>query len=323
MAFRLTPVSMGLPSFVDSLRCTDVEDLQADIAVIGVPYGVPYDMEGSRSPSSIAPQIIREQSVRYAPFLGHYDYDFGGELFGGREVRIVDCGDVAMSPGRYEDNQRATTEAVASILSRGVVPIIMGGDHSIPIPVLRAYKEYGPIYLIQFDAHLDFRDEYKGVREGLSSPMRRASEMEWVSGIAQIGLRGVGSARRVEYEAAKAYGSTIVGAMEVHELGVAEVLNRIPSADRYYITFDADALDPSIAPGVGAPAPGGLTYYQCTNLLKGLAARGRIVGFDFVEVQPEADFRNLTSMIAARLVLNLVGAMAHGGQIGRGGEPCS
>jgi agmatinase len=211
----------GYPTFLNVPR-VDVADLEAaDVAVIGVPYGVPYDMEGARSPASAAPRAIREQSQRLARYLTHYDYDFDGDIFAGRQVRIVDCGDVPMVPGRYDENQRTVTEAIRAILHRGAVPFVLGGDHSIPIPVMRAYDGCEPFCVVQIDAHLDWRDEINGVREGLSSPMRRASELPWVSGMVQIGIRGVGSARQVEVDAARAYGSVIVGAKELRRTGVA------------------------------------------------------------------------------------------------------
>jgi agmatinase len=144
--------------------------------------------------------------------------------------------------------------------------------------------------------------------------MRRASEMPWVSGMAQIGVRGIGSARQQEVDDARAYGSVLIRAEEVHEHGVAATLARIPAAARYYITFDADGLDPAIAPGVGAPGFGGLTYFEASNLLRGVARKGRVVGFDFVEVVPRADVQDLTSLLAARLTLNLMGEIVRQGQ---------
>jgi agmatinase len=312
----ITPVPIGQPSFLGAPRCDDLSRLEADVAVIGVPHGYPYDMQSVTSPSGTAPRAIREQSLRLAPFITHYDYDFQGPLFAGREVRLVDCGDVAMTPGDFAGNSANTTAAIAAILDRGAVPIVLGGDHAIPIPVMRAYERHGPIFVVQLDAHLDWRNERHGVHEGLSSPLRRASEMAWVAGMAQIGLRGIGSGRQQEYDDARAYGSILVGAEELHSVGVEAVLARIPAADRYYVTFDADGLDPTIAPGVGAPGFGGLTYYEASNLLRGVARKGRVVGFDFVEVVPAADVANMTSLVAARLTLNLIGQMAWEGQIG-------
>ncbi|CAA9575905.1 MAG: Agmatinase [uncultured Thermomicrobiales bacterium] len=193
--------------------------------------------------------------------------------------------------------------------------MVLGGDDSIPIPVLRAYRDVGPLCVVQIDAHIDFRDEVNGVTEGLSSTMRRASEMPWVSGIAQVGLRGIGSAREREFADARAFGAVHITAAEIHRDGIAPALARIPDADRYFITLDIDGLDPAIAPGVIAPAFGGLSYFQAFDLIRGVAARGRIVGFDVVEVVPELDVRNLTSLLAARLVMVMIGSIAWSGQL--------
>ena len=169
--------------------------------------------------------------------------------------------------------------------------------------------------VVQIDAHIDFRDEVNGVTEGLSSNMRRASEMPWVSGITQIGLRGTGSAREQEFADARAFGAMHITAAEIHQHGVAPALAKIPDADRYFLTLDIDGLDPSIAPGVIAPAFGGLTYYQAFELIRGVAARGRVVGFNVVEVVPGLDVRNLTSLLAARLVMVTIGSIARNGQL--------
>src|SRR5918997_411129 len=280
---RIVPVSLGKATFLDAPRCEDLNTLEADVAILGVPYGYPYDMEGSTSASAAAPDAIRAQSVRWTPYLTHYDYDFGSDIFAGRDVRIVDCGDVAMTPGDYAGNSAATTSVVKAILDRGAVPIVLGGDHAIPIPVVRAYEERGPMVIVQLDQHIDWREERNGVTEGLSSTMRRASEMAWVSGMAQIGLRAVGSARQGEVDDAKAYGSVLISAEELHRDGVEAALERIPAAERYYITFDADGLDPTIAPGVLTPGFGGIDYYEASNLLRGIANRGTVVGYDIVE----------------------------------------
>ena len=309
---RLVPVPLGQPTFLDSPRLDDLAALEADVAIVGVPFGYPYDMAGSTSPSSTAPAAVRQQSVRWAPYLRHYDYDFGGEIFAGRSVRLVDCGDVAMRPGDFAGNAAATTAVITAILARGAVPFVLGGDHAVPIPVFRAYEGRGAMVIVQLDQHIDWRDERNGVTQGLSSTMRRAAEMPWVSGMAQIGLRAVGSARQHEVDDALAYGSVQVRA--------EAVLARIPASDRYYITFDADGLDVPIAPGVLTPGFGGITYYEASHLLRGLARKGRIVGFDLVEIVPSLDVASITSHVCARLTLNLIGEMAHQGQIGREAE---
>ena len=314
---RTVPVPVGRPSFLNAPRCDDLEALDADVAIVAFPYTVPYTIEWSRQPSSWAPGAIREASLRYPNFLTHYDMDFGAELFGGRRVRIVDCGDVHEVAGRYDENGRMATAVVREILSRGAVPVVLGGDHATTIPIMRAYEGHGPLCVVHIDAHLDWRDEVNGIHDGLSSPMRRASELPWVRSMIQIGLRAVGSARQREVEDAAAFGSIRVRAEELHEAGVKEILRRVPDAANYYISLDTDAIDPAIAPGINALEFGGLTYFEVSNLLRGIAAKGKIVGFDVVEIAPGKDHENITSLLVARLTLNLVGAMAHGGQIGR------
>jgi agmatinase len=316
MNSKVKAVPLGRPTFLDAPRCVDLSTLDAHVAIIGVPFGVPYELDYSTA-ASIAPSAIREQSMRYSPwYRTHYDFDFRGDLLAGRPVKIVDCGDVAMVPGQWEENSRVTTATIRAILDRGALPIAIGGDDSTPIPVMRAYEGRGSMCVVQIDAHIDWRNERDGMREGLSSTMRRASEMPWVKGMVQIGVRGFGSARKEEFDDARSYGSVLVGAEELHRLGVEQILHRVPGSERYYITLDMDGLDPAVAPGVWGPAFGGVTYYEATNLLKGIAAKGRVVGFDLVEVVPSADVQDMTSRLAVRMVLNLVGAIAHTGQIG-------
>jgi agmatinase len=116
---------------------------------------------------------------------------------------------------------------------------------------------------------------------------------------------------------AEAFGSVLVRAEELHQVGVEAVLRRVPSAEYYYISMDTDCLDPAMAPGVNSPAFGGITYFEATNLLKGIAAKGKVVGFDAVEIAPGKDPHDITSLLAGRLILNLLGALAHAGQLGR------
>jgi agmatinase len=305
------------PSFAGFPVAADLDALDADVAVVGVPIVTPY-VRALPCTSAAAPLTVRRESQRYGR-IEHYDFDFGGPLFGGRDVRCADVGDVVRGQEGFLDYGRLATAAVRAILERGAVPVVLGGDHATTIPVLRAYEGRGPVYLVQIDAHLDWRDDREGLRDGLSSPMRRASEMAWIAGMAQIGLRGQGSARQQEVDAARAYGkSLVVRAEELHEVGMEAVLSRIPDAPAYYLTIDADGLDPSIAPGVTNPTPGGVTYFQMFKLMRGLARKGRLVGVDYVEVMPDIDVAGQTSLFGARILLNFIGVMAHAGQIGDG-----
>ncbi|CAN7602252.1 arginase family protein [Mesorhizobium amorphae] len=172
-----------------------------------------------------------------------------------------------------------------------------------------ALVEHGPVWILQIDAHIDWRDEVHGERYGYSSPMRRASEMPHVAGMVQVGLRSVGSARLAEIEAARHYGSRFVTAREVHAEGIEATLKHIPEGARVVVTLDCDGLDPGIMPGVAARTPGGLTYTQVIDLIAGLGKRARILGFDLVELYPPADIDGLSALTAARLLVNAIGTI--------------
>ena len=245
------------------------------------------------------------------------DFDFNDVLLAGREVRIVDCGDIDKQPAGGEQNPDCIAAAIRTILGRGAIPIALGTDEGGIIPAIRAYDVCGALCVVHIDAHIDWRDERDGVREGYSSVMRRASEMPWVKGMAQVGLRGIGSARQREVDDALAFGSVFIRAREVHREGIDACIERIPAADNYLITIDTDALDTAIAPGVLFTSPGGLTFDETTDLVRGIARKGSIVGINLFEVRPELDINNLTASTGAQLIINFIGTLAHSGQIGR------
>ncbi len=289
----------------------DLDTLDADIAILGIPYGMPYSPQEMANDQSRAPDALRQLSnevdVHYT--LNHYDFDLGGPLLDGRDVRIVDCGNVVAEVADHAAHFRNAEAAVRKIVKSGATLISLGGDHGIPIPVLRGMEELGQkVTLVQVDAHIDWRDDINGERDGYSSPIRRASEMDWVGDIVQIGIRGVGSARTAEVDQARAYGADIITAYEMHEIGIDAVLDRIPDGGPYYLTIDADGLDPTIMPGVISPTPGGLTWVQTRALVHGLVNKGRVVGMDLVEIAPGKDVGNLTLVHAERLLCNFIGA---------------
>jgi agmatinase len=307
----------GFPTSEDLLK------VAADVAILGIPYVTPSPYSPvptsptvsnalleSFGDTSLGAESIRKMSQRLGSLIAHYDFDLEGDLFGGRDLRVVDCGNVDLTSPDEVQNRKRAERAVRQLLERGAIPLILGGDHATTIPILKAYEGRGPICVVQIDAHLDFRDEVGGAREGYSSPMRRASEMPWVQSIAQVGMRGMGSARTREVDEARAYGSIIVRAEELHRFGVEDLLRKIPRSENYYITLDADGLDPAIAPGVDAPAPGGVTYYQMVGLMRGLAQMGHIVGADFVEFAPDLDLNGRTGFLLARLIVVLLGCIA-------------
>lgn len=280
---------------------TNLTELDAEMAILGMPFGWPYVQAGATAGCADAPAAIRRRSARQARFVDHWDFDANGPL---ALRRAVDAGDV---PGTAEDgpgNGRRITAAVSTILDRGAIPIGLGGDDSVPIPMLRAYEGLGPLTILQVDAHLDFRDEVSGVREGYSSPMRRASEMDHVGRIIQVGLRGVGSARASDVEVAREAGNLLVTAAQLRARGVAWLLGQLPADASVFVSFDGDGLDPSVMPGVSAPAPGGLSYMEAVELLAGV--RTRLAGAVFTEYVPALDVNELSALVVTRLVCALL-----------------
>jgi agmatinase len=226
-------------------------------------------------------------------------------------VKIVDIGDADIIHTDTIQSHRNIEFGVRKILAAGAIPIVLGGDHSINIPCINAFDDQDPVHLVQIDAHLDFVDERHGVRYGHGNPMRRAAEKPYVTGLTQLGIRNVSSTAREGYDDARAMGSDILSVRQVRKLGIDAVLERIPAGERYYVTIDIDGFDPSIAPGTGTPSHGGFLYYEGLELLDGLAKRGTIVGVDLVEVAPDYDPSDLTAILSAQLLMNLIGRMMH------------
>lgn len=303
----------GFVSFHNFPICRNMDDLKADFAILGVPYGFAYTIDEVSNDQTNAPTHIRQYCERALRGLDRWDFDIGGPLLADQPIRIVDCGDILGDLRDPAVHNRRTEEAVRKILAAGAIPIVLGGDHSVPIPVFRAYEGRGPITLVQIDAHIDWRDHMNGVREGLSSPIRRASEMQHFTDIFQIGLRAAGSAREEEFKAAIDWGAHLIPDMELQEVGMPAVLERIPDGGQYYLTIDADGIDPAIMPAVAGPAPGGVTYAQMRTLIHGLVSKGRVVGMDIVEITPKKDVNGITAITAGRFIVNLIGKAVRAG----------
>jgi len=297
---------LGLPSVAPE----QLDPGSVDVAILGVPYGVPYPAPGHTVGCADAPAAVRARSQRLARFADHHDFDLDGPmLVGSPPLRLVDAGDVAGSADDGPGNATGAEAAVAALLRAGALPVIIGGDDSVPIPVLRAYRERGPLTVVQVDAHLDFRNEVAGVRDGYSSPMRRASEMPHVERIVQVGLRGVGSARPSDVADARAAGNTLVTARELRERGVPWLLGQLPPNASVFVVFDLDGLDPSVAPAVSGISPGGLSYDEGGDLLAGLAARCRLAGAAFTELVPARDLNEVSALVVVRLIMRLLAAI--------------
>jgi agmatinase len=289
------------PSFL-GLPVGSLDGLRADVAILGIPHGTPYPRPGATAGCAEAPSAVRRRAARLARFADHHDFDLDGPMLPGG-LRIVDCGDVPGSPDDPAGNRQRAEAAVRAVLAAGALPILLGGDDSTPIPVLAAFSARGPLTVLQVEAHLDFRDEVHGERLGYSSPMRRASEMPHVARIVQVGLRGAGSARSSDVADARAAGNLLVTASQLRDRGVPWLLDQLPVDQALFVSLDLDGLDPSVAPGVSAAAPGGLSYREAFDLVAGAARTGRLAGMILTELLPERDLNELSALVAARLVI--------------------
>jgi agmatinase len=306
---RLDLPFVGLATFGKRPACLDWETIEADVAVLGVPY----DMGTQFRPGArFGPRAIREASTLFS--FGHggaYDHEDDATYLPTDQVRIVDVGDADIVHTDTVQSHANSERAVRKILERGAMPVILGGDHSINIPCVRAFSGEPPIHVVQIDAHLDFVDVRHGVREGHGNPMRRAAEQPHVTGLTQLGIRNVSSTAREGYDEARRRGSVIRSVRQCRALGTSGVLELIPAGARYYVTIDIDGFDPSIAPGTGTPSHGGFLYWEVMEILQGLAKRGQVVGIDLVEVAPAYDPSGITAILAAQVLLNFLGFVFH------------
>jgi agmatinase len=279
-------------------------------AYIGLPLPSAYGPPGKPSPAAGGPEHVRNMSWEQETPTDahHYDFDLGGPVMpSAAHPDLIDYGDVVGDGSDLRETKRFASGVVRSALERGALPFAIGGDHSMTQVVVQGYEGLGPLNVLHVDAHLDFRDEVDGVRDGYSSPIRRVSEMPWVGTIVQVGLRGVGSARSHEVREATEAGNVIVTAEDVHDRGVEPVLELVTPHAPWYVTIDVDGLDPSIAPGTGYPVPGGITYRQAVALIRGIAGRGLLAGMDVTEIHPAIDLRGLTALTVLRLLTIAMG----------------
>jgi agmatinase len=309
----ITPPKMksmfgGTPSggFFD-LPLTSADDTRdAGIVLLGAPSATPYASVGSYC--ATAPDAIRG-AFGWPGVLAHHDFDIDGYLLPG-SVSAVDWGNLDYSETDFAANRESIRHHVARILGTGAVPLVLGGDDSIPIPVLEAYREHGPLTILQLDAHIDWRDDVGGETMGLSSNMRRASEMGWIENIIQVGARGIGSARPQDRQDALDWGVRFFPMREVARNGIAEIIESIPLDTSLYIALDIDVMDPAVVPAVIGPAPGGFCYWQMLEILEAAASRARICGFNLAELMPSADSGGRGALVAARIVAMVMGLVA-------------
>lgn len=296
-----TPLTV--PPFMGATRAQSPKGFSA--AIFGAPHGTPYtgiDNHVHRG----APDAFRLALQDDQEWLNHWDWDLGGPLLKHGQT-VCDLGNLRTRSKDGPGNRALIEATTRSILDAGAVPIMFGGDDSVPIPFIAAYANQPAIVILQIDAHIDWRNDRMGESMGFSSTMRRASEHDHVWRIVQAGARGLGSAREQEVRDALNWGAHIVTSRAIHHKGIEEVLNHIPEDCDCVISLDLDALDSSQMPAVAYPSPGGLSFTQVTDLISGVATKARIVGFCMVEFVPVRDRMKTAAFTAARIAANVIG----------------
>ena len=305
---RLNLPFVGIATFGKRVYVEDWSTLQADVAILGAPFDAGTQW---RSGARFGPRAVREASTLFSfGHAGAYDHEDDATYLP-EDVRIVDMGDADIIHTDTEGSHANIETGVRAALAAGALPVTIGGDHSVNIPCIRAFDGQGDIHILQIDAHLDFVDERHGVRHGHGNPMRRAAEQSFVTGLTQVGIRNVSSTAREGYDDARRMGADILSVRQARALGPAGVIDRIPPGARLYITIDIDAFCPSIAPGTGTPSHGGFVYYDVLEMLQAAARRHDIVGIDLVEVAPDYEPTGSTAILAAQVLMNLLGFIFH------------
>ena len=301
---RLDLPFVGISTFGKRPYQPDWSNLEADIAILGAPFEAGTQW---RSGARFGPRGVRGASTLFSfGHAGAYDHEDNRVYLPG-SVRMVDMGDADIIHTDTQKSHANIEMGVRAALAANALPVTIGGDHSVNIPCINAFDDQGDFHILQIDAHLDFVDERHGVRVGHGNPMRRAAEKPYVTGLTQMGIRNVSSTAKEGYEAARAMGSDIISVRQARALGPSSLVARLPKAAALYITIDIDAFCPSIASGTGTPSHGGFLYYEVLEVLQEVSKTHRIIGIDLVEVAPDYDPSGSTSILAAQLLLNLLG----------------
>jgi len=302
MDASLVPRYAGIATFARLPRLEDVG--RADIAVVGVPFdsGVSY-----RPGARFGPAHVREASRLLRPYNPAQDVSpFSAQ-------QVVDAGDIAANPFNITEAVAQIQQAATELSADGKRLVVIGGDHTIALPLLRVVAEkHGPIAVLHFDAHLDTWDTYFGAPVTHGTPFRRASEEGLIDMQASmhVGIRGPLYSRE-DLRDDERLGFAIISSSELEAEGLARAIERMLArlGDRpVYVSVDIDVLDPAHAPGTGTPEAGGMTSRELLAMLRAL--RGvNLIGADVVEVAPAYDHAQLTAVAASHVAYEIISAM--------------
>lgn len=296
---------VGIPSFLRSPICTDLDRLDAAIAVMGVPFdeGSPF-LAGSR----LGPRSLREHSLRFRYGNGGYynpetrrqylDYEISNRL-------IVDTGDADILPTNVEKTFANITDMTRALIEHSALVVVLGGDHSITYPIVKAFSE--PLHVVHFDAHSDYAPFIHDLRFTNEHAFRHISPMSHVESLTQVGIRSLRHSSDMIEDSIND-GNRVITMQEFHRLspkGIAEV---VPASAACYVSIDIDVLDISLVPGCVSAEPNGMTYAELRDTLKAIAERTHVIGFDLVEINPQLDVgTGITSYLGAHTVVEFLG----------------
>jgi agmatinase len=301
------PDYAGLLSFSGMPYTEDLAELEgADVVIVGAPTD---DLVSDRPGTRFGPRAIRAASCPPGPHLE-------ARVDGFAELRVIDYGDAPVLPADPARSHEAIERTVGEVLEAGAIPIVLGGDHGIAEPDIRACaKRHGPVGLVHFDTHTDTGTEVFGVEVSHGTPMYRLVEQGHIDAelYAQVGLRGYWPGEG-EFDWQAGRGITSLFMHDVRELGIREVTERAADAvgdGPIFLSVDVDVLDPAFAPGTGTPEPGGMTSADLLWACSELASRLQIVGAEVVEVIPTAvGSADVTALVAERVVREIVTGIA-------------
>jgi agmatinase len=304
-----TPRFSGVRTF---MRLPNTQDLKnADAAIVGAPFDTGASF---RAGARFGPEGIRSVSHLLRPYNPSQDVSIFEHL------SVIDYGDVPVVPGYIEESYEKIREGLEEVHAAGVVPIVLGGDHSIALPELRAAAAvHGPLALVQFDSHADTWDAYFGKRYNHGTVFRRAAEEGLLdaSRSIQVGMRG-SLYEAGDLETSRELGFDLTTTDETRRTGIAQTVARVRERvgdAKVYVSFDVDFVDPAYAPGTGTPEVGGFTSREAQVFVRGLSGLD-LVGCDVVEVYPQYDGPGqITSLLAANVAFEFLGLVAGGRDI--------
>jgi agmatinase len=300
---QLTSPFAGIPTFLRVPLCDDLSQLDADIAVIGVPTdeGSPF-LPGSR----FGPRGIREHSLRL-PREGYYDQRTGRSFLVAELTndRVRDVGDVDVLPTDVAGTFDNITKFVSRVIARGALPVVLGGDHAISFPVVRAYSK--PLHVVHFDAHIDYAPFRHGFEFTNAHAFRHIHHMSHVRSLTQVGIRSIRNPKTWLDDSVRD-GNRVVSMEDFRTLGTPAIVDALPSGESCYVSVDIDVLDLPLVPGCVSAEPNGMTYAELRDCLTAVAERVNIIGFDLVELNPLLDIpTGITSYLAAHTIVEFLG----------------